>query len=216
MIPWLKQNWLALCGLVISAFAFILSYKKFRHDTRPALILRYRPQGQEVEIENVGQAMAVDVKLPLLERLRRPTATLLVYDTLRPNEKKPISASNWPDALEIDVDKNTLLPLDESVRMIPDGQSVRPKGIRVAYYLMVREGKPIIILRFRAAEGSRTFVRLFSTVKNSGLMPCYRLLRNSLGAFILEKCYARNAELAPPSKLPPFDKNAANSKEPLR
>jgi hypothetical protein len=43
MATWLKQNWLALSSLAISALAFTLAYRKFSHDTRPALILRCGP-----------------------------------------------------------------------------------------------------------------------------------------------------------------------------
>jgi len=67
MLSWLRQNWLALCSLSISVLAVILSYKKFKHDTRSALILT---QG---EIENVGQVVLVDLTLNLVDRIRRPS-----------------------------------------------------------------------------------------------------------------------------------------------
>ena len=70
----LKQNWQAIAtvsSVVISVLAFALSYKKFRHDTRPALIMRRISQGEgqwwdAIEIENVGQSVAVGVSLTLV------------------------------------------------------------------------------------------------------------------------------------------------------
>jgi|SRR5882724_9487485 len=204
MLLWLQQNWLALCSFGISLLAFTLSYKKFKHDTRPALILRC---GSEMEIENVGQVVAVGVTLNLVERVRRPSGILHVGNTLRPGEKSTISAFDWPEALTVELEENTLSSMEEMVLRM-DGQQVRLDVRRVASYLLSREGKRIVILRFRAVDGSKTFVRLFSSVKSSPdgfteLMPCYRFLRNRLWAYALERWYGKNVELAPP--LPPFN-----------
>ena len=204
MLTWLQHNWLALCSFSISVLAFTLSYKKFKQDTRPALILRRCSEG--MEIENVGQVVAVGVTLNLVERVKRPSAKLRVGDTLRPGEKSVISAFDWPEALTVELERNTLSSMEEFVRRM-DGQEVRHDARRVASYLLAREGRRIEILRFRAVDGSKTFVRLFSSVRSSQdgfteLVPSYRLLRTRLCAFALEKRYAKNAELAPP--LPPF------------
>jgi hypothetical protein len=96
---WLKQNWLALVSFVISVFAVVLSYKKFTYDTRPMLILRAASEGNE--IENVGHAVAVNIMLTLIERVKRPSGTLSVPHTLRPGEKAIIGAFDWPKALTV-------------------------------------------------------------------------------------------------------------------
>ena len=114
---------------------------------------------------------------------------------------------NWPEALTVELNHNTLEPLSEYVRRM-DGHDVRPSGERVASYLLGREGM-IVILRFRAADGSKTFARLFLSKKNRKLAPVCRLLRNRLCIFVIEKWYAKNAELAPPEPpLPPFESPA--------
>ena len=99
--------------------------------------------------------------------------------------------------------------MEEIVRK-KDGQEVRYDGKRVAFYLLRREGNQIVILRFRAVDGSKTFVRFFSPVRSGEgrfieLMPLYRVLRNRLGALLLEKWYRKNAELAPPFRFPVHD-----------
>jgi len=92
---WLKQNWLALCSIIISACAFVLSYKRFKRDTRPILILM--PGSEGIEIENVGQVVAVNVTLTLVETVKRPSGTLSVLHTLRPSEKSTIGAFKHGD-----------------------------------------------------------------------------------------------------------------------
>jgi hypothetical protein len=202
---WLQQNWLALCSLSISILALTLSYKKFKHDTRPALRLRRGSEG--FEVENVGQAAAVDVTLNLVERVKRPSGILHVVDTLRPGEKSTISAFNWPEALTLKLQRNTFSSMEEIVLRL-GGEKIQHDGRTVASYLLTREGKQMVVLRFRAVDGARTFVRMFSPVSDSQdrftrLMPSNRILRNRLCAFALEKRYAKNPELAPP--LPPFE-----------
>jgi hypothetical protein len=157
------------------------------------------------EIENVGQVVAVGVTLNLVERTKRPSAELHVARVLRPREKSAIGASRWPKALTLELERNPR-SMEEIVSKI-HGQQVEYDGKRVASYLLTREGNQIVILRFRAVDGSRTSVRLFSPVRRSEgrfteLMPCYRVLRNRLGAFLLEKWYRKNAELAAPFKFP--------------
>jgi hypothetical protein len=206
---WLKQNWLALSSFIISAFAFVLSYKKFKHDTRPILIPTPGPEG--VEIENVGQVVAVNVTLTLVETVRRPSGILSVDHILRPGEKSAVSAFNWPDALTVELNSKVLEPMSEFVLRM-DGQDVRPNGARVASYLLGREGM-IVILRFRAADGSKTFTRLFLSKRSQTLVPGCRLLRNRLCTFVIEKWYAKNAELAPPGtpfEFPPPDAGACD------
>lgn len=205
MLPWLQQNWLALCGFGISVLAFTLSYRRFKHDTRPALILRGGSEG--TEIENVGQVVAVGVALTLVERVKRPSGKLGVADILRPGEKATVRAFDWPEAVAAELERNTLSSTEEFVRRM-DGQKVRPDGRRVASYLLSREGKRIVILRFRAVDGSKTSVRLFRSVKGkldefTTLRPSYRLFRNRIWAAAVEKLYSGNAEIAPP--LPPFE-----------
>jgi hypothetical protein len=209
MLSWLRQNWLALCGLSISVLALILSYKRFKHDTRPALIVSHS------EIENVGQVVAVGITLNLVERIKRPSGKLHVARILRPSEKSPIGASDWPKALTEELDRNPG-SMEEIVRK-KDGQEVHHYGKRVASYLLRREGNQIAILRFRPVDGSKTVVRLFSAVRNSEgrfkeLVPCYRVLRNRLGAFLLEKWYRKNAELAPTFKFPVHEERNALEK----
>src|ERR1700687_2826917 len=106
MVPWLRQNWLALCSLCISILALTLSYNKFKHDTRPALILRRGFEG--IEIENVGQAGAIVVTLNLVERIRRRSGKLHVGQILRPGEKSTIGAFDWPKSLTLELERNTL------------------------------------------------------------------------------------------------------------
>jgi hypothetical protein len=210
MISWLQHNWLSLCSFGISVLALTLYYKKFKLDTRPALVLRRGSEG--MEIENVGQVVAVGVTLTLVERVKRPSGRLSVADTLRPGEKSTVRAFDWPQALTAELERNTLSPMEEFVRRA-DGQKVRPDSRRVAFYLLTREGKRIVILRFRAVDGSKTFVRLFQSVKSregeSTVLPP-SVLRNRVWAAALEKLYGRKAELelevAPP--LPPFNSSA--------
>jgi len=215
MLSWLRQNWLALCSLSISVLALTLSYKKFKHDTRPALLLRSGFKG--IEVENVGQVVAVGATLSLVERLKRPSGRVHVGDTLRPGEKSTVSAFDWPGALTAELERNTLSSMEEFV-LKSDGQEVRYDGRRVASYLLTREGGQILILRFRAGDGSKTFVRLFSVVRSSQnrfaqLMPSWRLLRNRLGAFALEKWYGKNPQLAPPFKFPVHEEGNALKEE---
>jgi len=79
-------------------------------------------------------------------------------------------------------------------------------GARVASYLLARE-RIIVILRYRAGDGSKTFVRLFLRAKGNPknfaeLVPVFRLLRNRLCASVVEKIYKKNPELAPPFPRP--------------
>lgn len=210
MLSWLQQNWLALCSFWISVLAFTLSYKKFKLDTRPALVLRRGSEG--MEIENVGQVVAVGVTLTLIERVKRPSGRLSVADTLRPGEKSTVRAFDWPQALTPELERNTLSPMEEFVRRA-DGHNVRPDSRRVASYLLAREGKRVVILRFRAVDGSKTFVRLFQSVKSKQdestvLTPS--VLRNRVWAAALEKLYGRKAELELEltTPLPPFNSSA--------
>lgn len=203
---------------MISVLAFALSYKKFRHDTRPALIMRRISQGEgqwwdAIEIENVGQSLAVGVSLTLVERTKRPSGRLHVGDVLKPGESTAVSAFDWPDALAEELDRNTLSPMAEFVLKM-DGRSVRPDSRRVAAYLLCRDGKQIVVLRFRVLDGAKTVVRLFSPVKSSKgafteLIPVYRCLRNRPCAAALQRWYGSNAELAPPLKFPVDDESSA-------
>lgn len=205
MVLWLQTNWLALSGFMVGVLALTLTYKKFKHDTRPALVLR---RGSErLEIENVSRLVAVGITLTLLERTKRPSAALGVTDTLRPGEKSPVRAFDWPEAVAVEMGHNTLEPFSEWVLKM-DGHDVHPTGERVASYLLAREGGQILILRFRGVDGSKTLVRLFRSAKirrdpSTVLRPSF--LRNRVWAAVLEKLYARNAELRPASCLPPFD-----------
>jgi hypothetical protein len=206
MLSWLRQNWLALCSLSISVLAFTLSYRKFRHDTRPALIVRHG------EIENVGRVVAVDVSMNLVERAKRPSGKLSVARILRPGEKSAIGAFDWPKALRVELEKNPR-SMEEIVSKA-EGQEVQYSSKRVASHLLTREGTQIVILRFRAVDGSKTFLRLFSPRRsNEGrfteLMPSYRVLRNRFGVFLLEKWFGKNAELAPPLKFPAHENEDA-------
>jgi hypothetical protein len=206
MLSWLRQNWLALCSLSISVLALILSYKKFKHDTRPALILRHG------EIENVGQVVAVGVTVNLVERIKRPSGKMYVARILKPGEKSAIGASDWPKALTAELERNPQSMEEIVLKM--DGQEVKYDGKRVASHLLTREGNQIVILRFRAVDRSKTIVRLFSPVRSSEggfieLMPSYRVLRNRLGAFLIEKWYRKNAELAPPFRFPVHEEGNA-------
>jgi hypothetical protein len=201
---WLKQNWLALLSFLLSAFAVVLSYRKFTHDTRPTLLLRTSSGGNE--IENVGQAVAVNIKLTLVERVKRPSGTLVAPDTLRPGERSIISALDWPEALTADLNQETLEPMSEWVLRM-DGRKVHPNGARVAAYLLARE-RIIVILRYGAGDGPTMFVRLFSRAKMNPrkfpqLVPVPRPMRNRLCAFLIERFYGKNAELAPPFEFPP-------------
>lgn len=210
MLSSLRQNWLALSSFCISVLALILSYKKFKHDTRPALDLRYR------EIENVGQVAAVGITLGLVERTKRPSGKLYVARMLRPGEKSTIEASKWPKALTAELQRNPRSM--EEIVLQQDGQEVKYDGKRVASHLLTREGKQIVILRFRAVDGSRTFVRLFSPTRSSEgrfteMTPSYRLLRNRLGAFLLERWYGKNAGLKPPFKFPVHEEGNGIEKE---
>jgi hypothetical protein len=192
---------MALCSFGISVLAFTLSYKKFKHDTRPALVLR-RGSGK-MEIENVGQVVAVGVTLTLVERVQRPSARLGVADTLRRGEKSTVCVFDWPEAVIVELNQNTLEPFSEHVLRM-DGQDVRPRGERVASYLLGREGITVI-LRFRAVDGSKTYVRLFKS-KQEFTVWTPSVVTNRVWAAALEKLYGRNAELGPP--LPPFNSSA--------
>jgi hypothetical protein len=190
---------------MVSVLALTLSHKKFKHDTRPALVLRRGSEG--AEIENVGPVVAVGITLTLLERTKRPSAALGVTDTLRPGDKSPVRAFDWPEAVAVEMNHNTLEPCPEWVLRM-DGHDVHPSGERVASYLLAREGRQILILRFRAVDGSKNLVRLFRSAKirrdpSTVLRPS--VLRNRVWAAVLEKLYAGNAELRPASRLPPFD-----------
>jgi hypothetical protein len=208
MLPWLKQNWLALCSLVISVLAFVLAYKKFRHDTRPALILRRGSKG--MELENIGPVVVYGITLTLIERVRRPSGRLSVVDTLRPGESSPISAFDLPEELTTEFERNTLLSFEETMLMA-EGQRIRPNARNVASYLLSREGRAIIVLRFRARDESKTFVRLFRAVRGKNdefiVTPSHRTLRNRVMAAALEKLYRGNGQLAPPFGLPPFQEH---------
>lgn len=199
MLSWLQQNWLALFSLSISILALILSYKKFKHETQPALIVKHN------EVENAGRVVVVGLVLKLVERTKRPSGNMHVAKMLRPGEKSPISASHWTKALEAELGRNPR-SMEEIVLKL-DGQSVQYDGARVASYLMSRGGNQIIILRFRAVEQAKTFVRLFSAVRNNEgrfveMRPSFRLLSNRFGAFAVEKWYGKNAEIAPPFEFP--------------
>jgi hypothetical protein len=106
----------------------------------------------------------------------------------------------------------------EEIVLRMKGQEVQPDDRRVASYLLARDKKPIIIMRFRAVDAPKLFVRLFSRVKSSQdtfneLIRSHRLFRNRPCAFVLEKWYGKNAELAPPSppfKFPKHDENATS------
>jgi hypothetical protein len=204
MLPWLQQHWMALLSFVISVLAFTLSYKKFKYDTRPALVLRRGSEGTEVE--NVGQVVAVGVTLTLVEKVKRPSGRLGVVDTLRPGDKSTVRAFDWPESLTTELARNTLESMDEFVLGMA-GKKVRPDGTKVAAYLLSRAGKRVVILRFRAADGSKTFVRLFQSGREklgefTVLTPSHKVLRNRVWAAALQKYYGGNAELAPP--LPPL------------
>jgi hypothetical protein len=71
---WVKQNWVALGSAIVSACAFVLSFKKFKHDTRA--ILRPRIGSEGSEIENIGQVAALNVRLTLIEKIKRPSGGL--------------------------------------------------------------------------------------------------------------------------------------------
>ncbi len=206
----LKQNWMAPCSLIISALAFVLSYRRFKHDTRPKLILSAVPEG--IEIENVGQVVAVNITLTLVERVKRPSGKLSVSHALRPGDKATVGASDWTDALTAELNRHTLEPMSEFV-LRSSGRAVRPAGARVAFYLMARE-KTTAILRFRAADGSKTFVRLISARRNQEgfpeFVPAWRPLGNRLSALMIERWYAKNAEIAPPSSLPRLEAGASD------
>jgi hypothetical protein len=200
---WLKQNWLALFSFVISVFAAVLSYKKFAHDTRPMLILRSASEGNE--IENVGQAVAVNIRLALVERAKRSSGVLSVPHTLRPGERSTIGAFDWPEALTVGLNQGTLEPMSEWVLRM-DGRTVHPTGARVARYLMARE-RIVVILRYRAGDRSKTYVRLFRPARKNPrqfpeLVPVFSLLRSRLFAVVIEKLYGKNAELARPFEFP--------------
>ena len=117
---WLKQNVVALSSFIVTGCALVLSFKRFKHDTRPKLILTSGSEG--IEVENVGQTTAVNITLTLVERVRRPSGKLSVpTDALRPGEKSTIVAFDWPDTLE--VPGNEILDMSEWVLRM-DGRKV--------------------------------------------------------------------------------------------
>lgn len=199
MFPWLQHNWLALCSFVVSASAFAISYKKYKHDTRPRLIIRQGPAG--LLVENVGAATAVWVSLRILQRTKRASSRLHVEDVLKVGESSEILAFDYPDDVRVEVLQNTLGSMEEFV-LLQAGQDVQPTGGRVAAYLLTRNYRQIVVLRFGGAAEWKRWVRLFS-VRNvvdgrGDLVPSNRLLSNRFCVSMLEKRYAANAQYAPP------------------
>lgn len=206
IFSWLKQNWQTLSSLVsplIAVLAFALSYKRFKRDTRPALIWGHGSEG--TEIENVGPVAAVDITLTLFERTKRSSGRLRVGDTLRPGEKSTIRALDWPEALTVEMRQHVLEPMDHFVLRMAR-KEVRQDANRVASHLLCRKGKRIVILKFRAADRPNVFTRVFLLGSKQEAFTKFRqpcqILSNRLCAFLLERWYAKNVELAPP--LRPF------------
>lgn len=200
LVSWIKQNWLALSSIIIAMSAFVLAYMKYKHDTRPALVLRRSKGG--FEIENLGQGIAVGVSLSLIERASRPSARLHVEDVLKPGAKSSVAGFDYPEDLLSEMETNHVYSsFDDCVRRSA-GERIKPSGGTVGSYVLTRKGKQILILRFRVVDGSKTFVRLFIPATTERgfveVKPSSRVFRNRLTALLLQALYARNSQFAPP------------------
>ncbi|HWQ53406.1 MAG TPA: hypothetical protein VN442_06960 [Bryobacteraceae bacterium] len=208
LLTWLKQNWSVLGNVgsaVLSISAFVLSYRKYKHDTRPVLVLRRAKGG--FAIENFGRGIAAGVSVRLIERTRRPSAALYVEDLLKPDSRCLVSAGGYPEELVAEMERNSAYSSFEDVIRSLHGEQLKPTGEHVASYLLTREGKQIVLLRFRTVDGSRASVRLFSPATHDDgfveLVPYNRILCNRTSAFVLEKRYGTNSILAPAFAFPP-------------
>jgi hypothetical protein len=130
LLAYLKQNWLALSSLVISVAAFILSYRKYKHDTGPVLVVQRGREG--LEIENLGRGIAVGISAILLERTKRPSATLFVADVLKPDAKTTLSAGDYPQELLTEMAKAPVFSSFEDVVRLSSGEQIMYKGSQIA------------------------------------------------------------------------------------
>jgi hypothetical protein len=199
-MAWVKQNWLALSSFVISVAAFVLSYRKYRHDTRPVLVVRRGQTG--IEIENLGRGIAVGVSATLLERSKRPSATLHVQDVIKPDITATLSAGDYPEELRTEMEKAPFfVSYEQGLRLI-SGDPILYSPSQIATYLLTRDTNAVLLVRFRVLDGSKTLVRIFAPKRTDRdfieLVPWPRVFRNRLSAWVLGKRYAGNAILGPP------------------
>jgi hypothetical protein len=194
---YLKQHWtdfFSSCALVMSIVSLRLSYLRFHATARPVLYLKC---ASAVEIENIGPVAAVDICLALIERVKRPSGRLSAPEILNPGGKSNISAYQYPETVTKELPAGSF---EEKIMKL-EGQEGRSHPSRIARHLLLRDGRQLLVVRYRPPDGTRQIVRLFSVARRANGFSCLKQRPKVLVAFrarFFEWRYRHNSELAPP------------------
>lgn len=222
---------LAIPPLVIYIWGILISRTTARRTTEPILILQILSpicRGY-VELKNIGAVPATGIRVELIEKRRRASASLQASGDLAKDESCSILALDYPNELIKESDEQQLIPdatlssfrfnriKDNALNAaeIPlDKIEIDILARQIAFYLMTRQGGQRIIVSCAIPDKPRQHriykVRRSDSVNSEFQMYCTFLARYR--AAYLRFRYKKNAVLRPIPEMPEFLK--IDSEEP--
>ncbi len=207
---------IALLALLASIPAIMISRTVARRTTEPVLIPHVPDPllNQPAELMNRGAVPATNIKIGLIEKRKRASASLHVAAFLDPGDQCPIRALNYPSELIDELQRkhsvadpvltgfmvNRIRTGDPNPVNNPrDPIEIEHWEHQIALHLLTRRGDQRIIISCAVPDG-QSQQRIYKVSNRSELQMCKLPVR--IHAWCLRHIYSKNAELRPTPKMP--------------
>lgn len=208
---------LAVLSFAVSLWSILISRTAARRTTEPILTLRilspaYRAH---IELQNSGAVPATGIRIELIEKQRRPSASLRVDETLAIGESCTILAWNFPDELNDEFRDqhpfgDATTDLQNIQRSLNNEPPLAYSEDQMAFHLLTRQGRQRAIISCAIPDRPRQ-QRIYKVRNlesaNPELQLCSTFLVR-LRANYLRFRFKKNVVLRPAPEMPEFLKDS--------
>jgi hypothetical protein len=212
---------LAVPAFFVSLWAVIISRTVARRTTEPILTLRILSPAYmgHIDIQNSGTVPATGIRIELIEKRRRPSASLHVNETLAIDESCTILAWSFPEELNDEFRDqhpfgDATIDIQNIQRSLNNQQTLAYPDDQMAFHLLTRRGGQRIIVSCAIPDRPRQ-QRIYKVRNLESANPEFQMCSTFLvriRANYLRFRFKKNAVLRPAPELPEFLK--IDSEEP--